>query len=131
MLTAQVGWSVPFSVTPPNSLQHLQKAAETISAGKNVDETQGLSSCGTVRCDGRQTDASRTENPESCCKIFSLPPWCTAYDVVNSRRVHLRRTLGPIYFTDFRSKFRLRLIRVFEVVASIRIRLDDLLIDAE
>src|SRR5260221_1690175 len=78
MLTAQVGWSVPFSVTPLNSLQHLQKAAETISAGKNVDETQGLSSCGTVRCDGRQTDASRTENPESCCKIFSSPSWCTA-----------------------------------------------------
>ena len=70
----------------------------------------------------------KTQNP--AVRYFHRP-WCTAYDVVNSRRVHLRRTLGPIYFTDFRSKFRLRLIRVFEVVASIRIRLDDLLIDAE
>ena len=76
MLTSQVGWSVPFSVTPPNSLQQLQKAAETRSAGKDVRETHELSSCGTVRCHVRQSDASRTGNLRSCCKISSLS-WYT------------------------------------------------------
>jgi hypothetical protein len=96
MLTAQVGWSVAFSVTPPNSLQHLQKPAETISAGKNVDETQGLSCCGTVRCDGRQTDASRTENPESCCKIFSSPPVEYRIESLFQDFVIKRTTVAPI-----------------------------------